>query len=170
MRHTFRPSRHSGAGYGAALNNLYTGYYKDGGGYAWYYNDEDGYFDLIAAPGTSNTKKRTRFTSGDVFDAAMKNAKERTTSTKDEVLATAKSSGGAELPDTDGLAKSAMIESKISASDEEIVAPGKKRQVRRGRKPAAASSGLSTAQMVGIGAAGVVLLIGAAFAVRSASK
>lgn len=168
MRHTFRPSRHSARAYGVSGDNPYTGYYKDGGGYAWYYNDEDGYFDLIAAPSTSKTKKRTRFTSGDVFDSAMKNAKGRTFSTKDEVLATAKAVGGAELPDPDGLAKGVAVETTISASDEEIVAPGKKRQVRRGRRPTAAPGGLSTAQMVGIGAAGVVLLIGAAFAVRAA--
>lgn len=169
MRHTFRPSRHSGSGYGVSADNPDTGYYKDGGGYAWYYNDEDGYFDLIAAPGTSNTKKRTRFTSeSPLFADAMKNAKARTTSTKDEVLSTAKAAGGAELPDPDGLAKGAL--SSLTPAPESTSAPGTKRPVRGGGKRPTAPGGFSTAQMVGIGAAGVVLLIGAAFAVRAASK
>jgi len=168
MRRSFQPSHRSGASYGA--DTLATGYYKDGGGYAWYYSAEGNYFDLIAAPSASKTKKRTRFTSGEFFEDAKKNAASRSASTKEEVLATATSSGGAELPDPDGLAKGVVVvEETISGSDEKREALTSKRPVRGGRKMRG-PGGLSTAQMVGIGAAGIALLVGVAFVVRSSTK
>jgi len=164
MRRSFRPSRHSHAGYGAA--ELATGYYKDGGGYAWYYSAEGNYFDLIAAPSTSKVKQRARYTEGDTYEAAKKTVSEASAVTRDAALATAKAGGGKELPDPDKLG-AGTSDKPGAASDEE--GGGDSRPVRRGFRTPQPEPGLSMGQMVGIGAAGVALLVGIAFAVRAAS-
>jgi hypothetical protein len=185
MRRSFHPARRSTPSYGA--EDLVTGYYKDGGGYAWYYNDENKYVDLIAAPPSSATKKRTRYTSGNVYDAALRIVQAGTNTTQLDVLAKAQSSGGAPLPDPDGLARGIVAETALTVADEEAEAgtfvpaspsapsspkSGKgKRSV--GRKKGAlsrSSGGLTTIQKVGIGAVGVGLLVAAAFAIRKASS
>ena len=84
MRRSFHPAHRSAPSYGA--DTPYTGYYKDGGGYAWYYNDEDKYVDLIAAPASSATKKRTRYTSGSVYDAALRVARAGTNTAMADVI------------------------------------------------------------------------------------
>jgi hypothetical protein len=188
MRRSFHPARRSTPSYGE--DTPYTGYYKDGGGYAWYYNDEDKYVDLIAAPPSSATKKRSRYmpgsTSGSVYDAALRVARAGTDTTLAAVLANAQSSGGVLLPDPDGLARGIAAETALTVAEKEEAgmfvpaspsAPsspksGKgKRSV--GRKKGAlsrSSGGLTTIQKVGIGAVGVGLLVAAAFAIRKASS
>lgn len=171
MRRTFLPSQHSAYGYGGAT--LVTGYYADGGGYAWYYNADESYFDLIAVPGTSDVAKRTRYKSGDkIYEAAVTNAKSRTVSTKDLVLGNAKLARGTELPDPDGLGANDGKKPEASpVKGEGPVAPAEGRRgggrMRQREEP---PKGLSTGQMIGIGAGGIALLIGIAFAVRAASK
>jgi D-alanyl-D-alanine carboxypeptidase len=167
----FHPSQHSAYGYGGTA--LATGYYDDGGGYAWYYNADEDYFDLIAVPSKSEVKKRTRYKSGDkIYDAAVTNATSRTVSTKDLVLGNAKRAGGKELPDPDDLGANDGKKPEASpVKGAGLVAPAEGRRgggrMRQREEP---PKGLSTGQMVGIGAAGVALLVGLAFAVRVMSK
>jgi hypothetical protein len=171
MHRNFRPSQHSAYGYGGAT--LVTGYYTDGGGYAWYYNAEEDYFDLIAVPSTSKVEKRTRYTSDDgIYKAAVTNATSRTVSTKDLVLGNAKRAGGKELPDPDELGANDGKKPEASpVKGEGLVAPAEGRRgggrMRQREEP---PKGLSAGQMIGIGAGGIALLIGIAFAVRAASK
>ena len=184
MRRSFHPARRSAPSYGE--DTPYTGYYKDGGGYAWYYTDEDKYVDLIAAPASSATKKRTRYTSGSVYDAALRVIRAGTNTTLEDVLANAQSLGGAKLTDPDDLKFKIAAETSFNIAEKEeagMFVPaspsspsspksGKgKRSV--GRKKGAlsrSSGGLTTIQKVGIGVAGVGLLVAAAFAIRKASS
>ena len=196
MRRSFHPAHRSAPSYGA--DTPYTGYYKDGGGYAWYSNDEDKYVDLIAAPASSATKKRTRYTSGSVYDAALRVARAGTNTLLEDVLANARSSRGVLLPDTDGLARGIADESGLSQARKEEAnlfapledadarapaspstpstpsspksKPGKRRAGGKKGALSRSSGGLTTIQKVGIGVAGVGLLVAAAFAIRKASS
>ena len=184
MRRSFHPSHRSVSSYGE--DTPYTGYYKDGGGYAWYYNDEDKYVDLIAAPASSATKKRTRYTSGSVYDAALRVIRAGTNTTLEDALANAQSSGGAKLSDPDDLKFKIAAETSFTVAQKEeagMFVPAspsspsspKSRPGKRsvgGKKGALSRSGggLTTIQKVGIGVAGVGLLVAAAFAIRKASS
>jgi len=184
MRRSFHPARRSAPSYGE--DTLYTGYYKDGGGYAWYYNDEDKYVDLIAAPPSSATKKRTRYTSGSVYDAALRVIRAGNNTSLDEVLTNAYSSGGARLSDPDELARGIAAETALTISEKEAAGmfvpvspatpsspksrPGKRSVSGKKGALSRSSGGLTTIQKVGIGVAGVGLLVAAAFAIRKASS
>ena len=184
MRRSFHPARRSAPSYGEDTPS--TGYYKDGGGYAWYYNDEDKYVDLIAAPASSATKKRTRYTSGSVYDAALRVARAGTNTAMADVIANAQSSGGAWLPDPDELARGVAAETALTIPEKEAAGmfvpaspstpsspkskPGKRRAGGKKGALSRSSGGLTTIQKVGIGVAGVGLLVAAAFAIRKASS
>lgn len=174
----FLPSSYASAyGYGAA--SLATGYYADGGGYAWYYNAEGDYFDLVAAPGTK-FKKRVRHKAGsDTYKAALLNANSRSAQTEAEVLAIAARGGGKALPNTDNLPLPAAEISAPAPASEPSAGAGEAGEAGAekpgevapsgGRRTKDSPGGLSTAQMIGIGA-GVALLIGAAFVIRANTK
>lgn len=95
----------SDAGKPAAVEKPKTGYYTDGGGYAWYYNAEKDYMEAVAAPkGAFSTQPRFDASKGADKYAKMKGVltaaafKGEDKSARNAAIANATSQGGVELP------------------------------------------------------------------------
>jgi hypothetical protein len=93
-----------------------TGYYKDSGGYAWYYNDAQDYLEAIAAPkGKYTTQPRFSKSSGGGDYAKMKgiliaaNATDRASAIKN-----ATASGGEALPASRSSAPAAPVPNEVA--------------------------------------------------------
>ena len=89
----------------AAAEKPKTGYYTDGGGYAWYYNAEKDYMEAVAAPkGAYSTQPRFDASKGADKYAKMKGVlttdafKGSDKSARTSVINNATSKGGVELP------------------------------------------------------------------------
>jgi hypothetical protein len=84
----------------AAAEKPKTGYYTDGGGYAWYYNAEKDYMEAVAAPkGAYSTQPRFDASKGADKYAKMKGVLTADAlTTRAAAISNATSKGGAELP------------------------------------------------------------------------
>jgi hypothetical protein len=78
-----------------------TGYYKDTGGYAWYYNATGDYLEAIAAPKGKYTSQ-PKFTSSTSGFQTMKATvlKQSNAATRAAAISNATAAGGVELPAT----------------------------------------------------------------------
>jgi hypothetical protein len=123
----------------AAVEKPKTGYYTDGGGYAWYYNAEKDYMEAVAAPkGVFSTQPRFDASKSADKYAKMKGVlaadafKGSDKSARNAAIANATSQGGVELPAT-----AAGRPAPASAPPADVQARGEqkleqKKQVKKG--------------------------------------
>jgi hypothetical protein len=135
---TSEPST-SDASAAAAVEKPKTGYYTDGGGYAWYYNAEKDYMEAVAAPkGVFSTQPRFDASKGADKYAKMKGVlaadafKGSDKAARGVVINAATAQGGVELPAT-----AAGRPAPASAPPADVAARGEqkleeKKQVKKG--------------------------------------
>ena len=123
----------------AAVEKPKTGYYTDGGGYAWYYNAEKDYMEAVAAPkGVFSTQPRFDASKGADKYAKMKGVlaadafKGSDKAARGVVINAATAQGGVELPAT-----AAGRPAPASAPPADVAARGEqkleeKKQVKKG--------------------------------------